>query len=404
MAYLFLLIFVVLLLGQDYLLYRYFVKNRRISNLIVKTGLIINILSYVILVFTSLIHSYILNPHSLSYLFSLFAFVLGWLVYKQIMFLFLFVRYVNLLLRKLTNRRCLFCSKLFRTIAYLTSLLPVLFLIYGMIIGRWDFRVTQQDLYYDKLPASFEGYRVVQISDIHAGGFSLNPNKLKKAVAKVNSLNPDLVLFTGDMVTKTVDEMAGLTSVISEINAKNGKYAVLGNHDYGGYIRWNSEQEKKNHQQRLLNEIRKTGFVLLNDSSVVLKKNNDSIYIVGMENWGRSPFPQYGNIAKALAGVSMESFKILMSHDPDFWIDNIKGKRKVELTLSGHSHGMQMGIEYKGKLYSPASWRYENWGGLYGDNQVLLYVNKGLGYVGLPARMGMPPEITLFVLHKKATR
>jgi len=404
MAYLGFLILIVLLFGQDYLLYVYYIKNRTIVRWISSTLKSINTIAYVILVCTFLIHSYVVNPKLLALLFSFFAVVLSWLVYKQIMFLFLLIRYVNLLLRKITKRRCIFCSKLYRTIAYLTSSLPVLFLIYGIAFGRWDFKVNQQDLFFDNLPESFEGYRLVQISDIHAGGFILNPNKLRRAVCEVNSLKPNLVLFTGDMVTKTVDEMEGLTSIIASINSFDGKYVILGNHDYGSYARWSSIGEREKHQARFIKEIQKTGFVLLNDSSVVIKRNSDSIFIIGMENWGRPLFPQYGNIDVAINGVPDSAFKILMSHDPDFWIDNVKDKRKIELTLSGHSHGMQMGIEYKGKHYSPASWKYENWGGLYGENQVLLYVNKGLGYVGLPARIGMPPEITLFVLHKKVSR
>jgi len=404
MAYLGLLILIALLFGQDYLLYIYYLKSRIIVRWVTNTLKSVNVIAYVVLVCTSLIHSYIINPKLLALLFSFFAIILSWLVYKQIMFLFLLIRYVNLLLRKITKRRCIFCSKLYRITAYLTSFLPVLFLLYGIAFGRWDFKVNKQDIFFDNLPESFEDYRVVQISDIHAGGFVLNPNKLQRAVCKVNLLKPNLVLFTGDMVTKTVDEMDGLTSIIASINPLDGKYAVLGNHDYGSYVRWGSIVEREKHQSKLVNEIKRTGFILLNDSSVVIKKNSDSIFIIGMENWGRPPFPQYGNIDKAINGVPDSAFKILMSHDPDFWIDNVKDKRKIELTLSGHSHGMQMGIEYKGRQYSPASWKYENWGGLYGENQVLLYVNKGLGYVGLPARIGMPPEITLFVLHKKVSQ
>jgi predicted MPP superfamily phosphohydrolase len=281
------------------------------------------------------------------------------------------------------------------------SLIPMFVLIMGMVRGRFDFKVTYQPLVYSSLPQEFDNFRMVQISDLHIGSFYGNEEKVKKAIEMVNQLHPDLLVFTGDLVNNYVEEMNGWVPILSQLQARYGKYSILGNHDYGDYYRWESLEAKNKNLQELKDIHHEIGFRLLLNETVPIERNGQKFNLVGVENWGKPPFAQYGNFRKAIEGVDTSLFTVLLSHDPSHWDAEIVGKTKVELTLSGHTHGFQFGFRIGNSQWSPIQWKYRRWNGMYREGKQVLYVNRGLGYIGYPGRVGMLPEITVFDLKKE---
>jgi predicted MPP superfamily phosphohydrolase len=268
----------------------------------------------------------------------------------------------------------------------------------GMARGRTHVKVFRENIKIPSLPKSFDGLRIVQLSDIHLAGFYNHPGYIKKVVKMVNGLNPNLVCFTGDMVHNFSEEIDPFIGILSEIEAPLGKYAVLGNHDYGAYFKWDSKDEEEANLERVKAQIRASGFDLLLNEHRTIKLNGDSLEIIGVENWGKPPFPQLGELDRAMSGVDPEHLSILLSHDPSHWDLQVRQKKEIDLTLSGHTHGMQFGIEIGRFRWSPSQWTYRQWGGLYKENRQYLYVNRGLGYTGFPGRVGIRPEITLLTL------
>ncbi|MFL9833107.1 metallophosphoesterase [Chryseobacterium terrae] len=279
----------------------------------------------------------------------------------------------------------------------LGGVLSALF-IDGITFGKYRHKVRRVKVKFANLPKSFKGYKIIQISDVHSGSFS-DPSKLQHAIDLINEQNPDLVLFTGDMVNNVADEFKPFIPLFSKIKAKDGKFAVLGNHDYGDYVKWNSKDEQKQNLETLIDFQRQAGFDLLRNENRIIEKNGENIYILGVENWGLKPFPQYGDIDKALENVPQNATKILMSHDPTHF-DYVVKKHSIDvhLTLSGHTHGMQFGLDLKNIKWSPVQYRYPKWADLYESEGKLLYVNRGFGVLGYPGRVGVLPEITLFEL------
>ena len=216
----------------------------------------------------------------------------------------------------------------------------------------------------------------------------------------INQQKPDLILMTGDMVNNYAYETEGWEVVFSKMQARLGKYSILGNHDYGDYSRWSSIKARERNFNGILNAHKRFGFHLLRNESLKIEEGRDYFNLSGVENWGKPPFPQYGDLSKAVNGISPEEFTLLMSHDPDHWETEVQGKN-INLMLAGHTHGMQFGFKWKDKVYSPAKWKYKYWDGLYQNEDEYLYVNRGLGFVGVPMRVGMPPEITLFTLQNR---
>lgn len=272
-----------------------------------------------------------------------------------------------------------------------------LLMCYG-VANRHNIDVNEVEIADSSLPASFDGYRILQLSDIHTGSFGTDTTYLARVVDTINRLKPDVVLFTGDIVNRRSTELEPFTGVLSHIDAP--VYSVLGNHDYGDYYNWNSPQEKTDDRRHLAELQGSMGWKLLNNESAIVRRGTDSIAIIGVENIGDPPFPVYGNLEKAYSTPPDSTFKILMSHNPAHWVDDICGAadKNIALTLSGHTHAMQ--CELFG--LSPAALRYKTWGGLYGeDERNRLYVNRGLGEVGFPARIGATPELTLIILKKK---
>tara|TARA_R110000796_G_scaffold37722_4_gene95438 strand:+ start:356008 stop:357237 length:1230 start_codon:yes stop_codon:yes gene_type:complete len=275
-------------------------------------------------------------------------------------------------------------------------------LLYGMYKGKYNFKVLKYSLEYDDLPEAFDGYQITQISDVHSGSFD-NRKKIEYAIDLVNKQKSDVLFFTGDLVNNKTEEMHPWKELFSKLEAKDGKFSILGNHDYGDYVDWNSEDEKAQNLEDLKKLQMEIGFDLLLNESRYLKKGDDEIALVGVENWGRGGFKKAGDLTKAAENISKEDFKILLSHDPSHWEDVvIHDDYHYHLTLSGHTHGMQFGIEIPGWVkWSPIKWRYKYWAGIYKELGQYINVNRGFGFLGYPGRVGIWPEITVITLKKK---
>jgi len=289
--------------------------------------------------------------------------------------------------------------KFVRNVSLGAAGLPFVSGIFGLLIGKYLYKVNEVKLKFKYLPKPLEGLRVVQISDFHAGSFDWY-DQVKEGLQKINELKPDLILFTGDLVNNRTKEVLPFQEMWSKLEATYGKYAVLGNHDYGDYVPWESEEERQENIDQMKQFYEETGFKLLMNEHQILEIKGEELAIVGVENWGTGRFPKYGDLNKAIKGLKDEHFKILLSHDPDHWkFEVAKSTTRIDLTVSGHTHGAQFGvpIPFRGK-WSPASWRYEYWRGLYGTEDQKLYVNTGFGFLGYPGRINMPPEITLFTI------
>lgn len=272
--------------------------------------------------------------------------------------------------------------------------------IYGVLLGRNSYVVNRIELEFENLPERFDGYKIVQISDTHLGGFIHSKKIMNKTKREIETINPDLLLFTGDLVNNFAKELRGWQGLFTELTQNKKAFSILGNHDYGNYSSWESETAKEENFKKIVDANQSYGFKLLRNEHVKLYSGNDSIFLIGVENWGHPPFPQYANLEKAMAGVTKNTFKILMTHDPAHWEAVVKKRQDVDFTLSGHTHGMQWGIKKAGILFSIASLAHTNWAGLYCYGNSQLYVNTGLGTVGIPMRINMPPELTVFTLKR----
>jgi predicted MPP superfamily phosphohydrolase len=271
-------------------------------------------------------------------------------------------------------------------------------LIYGFG-NKYKYQLTKIPLAFSNLPAAFKGLKVVQISDIHSGSFT-DKEAVQRGIQKIMKEKPDLILFTGDLVNNTADEMLEYIDVFDKLDAPLGVFSVLGNHDYGDYAPWDSDEEKKANLDRLKKIHAELGWRLLINEHVVLERGGDKIALLGVENWSaKARFPKYGDMKKAYAGSEQYAFKILMSHDPSHWDAEVrKSFQDVDLMLAGHTHGMQFGVEIPGFKWSPVQYVYPQWAGLYEMDNQKLYVNRGFGFIGYPGRVGILPEITLLEL------
>lgn len=286
-------------------------------------------------------------------------------------------------------------------IGLFSGFLPFFIILYGIFKTRYHFKTYTYKLKFETLPNSFDGLRIIQISDIHLGSFNFRYSILEKAIQTINDLKPNLIFFTGDLVNNYAWELRGWENVLGKLSAKIGKYSILGNHDYGDYSQWKSLTDKATNFKEIKDFYKKINFKLLLNQSEVIKINEDKIAIIGVENWGKPPFKQYGNLQKSLKNTKNIPFQILLSHDPSHWTKEVLNKTTIALTLSGHTHGMQAGINLKNKKWSPIKYKYQHWAGLYQENNQYLHVNRGLGWLGFPGRLGMRPEITLIILSKK---
>lgn len=283
--------------------------------------------------------------------------------------------------------------------ALLLASIPFMSLTYGMIRGRYQYKIHKQTIYYKDLPEEFDGFRICQISDIHSGSFDDRDGVLK-GLDMIKSLNADLIVFTGDLVNTFASEFDPWVADFKTLKAPYGQFSILGNHDYGEYTQWETEEAKQQNFEAVKAHHAKIDFKLLLDESVKIEKNGQSLRLLGVENWGVG-FGKRGNLEKALHQVNALDFKILLSHDPTHWENEVKmHPQHIHLTLSGHTHGMQMGIEIPGFKWSPIQYRYPKWAGQYEEAGRNLYINRGFGVLGFRGRVGIWPEITEITLKK----
>ncbi|MDB9712343.1 metallophosphoesterase [Flavobacteriaceae bacterium] len=275
---------------------------------------------------------------------------------------------------------------------------PFFSLNLGMIWGKNNTKVLKYTLFFDDLPSSFDGYQLTQISDIHAGNLS-SLDKLKDLIQLVNTQKSDVIFFTGDLVNNEANELNPWLTTLSKLKSKDGIYSILGNHDYGDYRSWPSEKEKIDNFNKIKEYQKQIGFDLLLNESQYIKKGNQKLAIIGVENWGNG-FRKYGDLSKASKKIKSDDFKILLSHDPTHWQKKVlNNEYNYHLTLSGHTHGGQFGIEIPGYIkWSPVKWRYKYWAGIYKEKNKYLNVNRGLGTTAVPGRVGIWPEITVITL------
>lgn len=279
--------------------------------------------------------------------------------------------------------------------------IPFLSIIYGIFEGKYNFKVIKQTIFFPDLPDAFDGFKITQISDVHSGSFD-NPEKINYAIDLINAQEADLILFTGDIVNTHAKEMHPWLETFNRIkDYKYGKFAVLGNHDYGEYVTWPSEKEKDENFKAIKDLYGQIGFKLMLNEHTYIQKGNDKIALIGVENWGVN-FKKAGDLNKASENVHQDDFKVLMSHDPSHWDAEIKDHPKnFHLTFAGHTHGMQFGIEIPGYFkWSLAQYIYKQWAGLYENVGKYVYVNRGFGFHAYPGRVGIMPEITVIELKK----
>ncbi len=284
-------------------------------------------------------------------------------------------------------------------IAILVAAIPFSGFIYAMIRGKYDYKVHRQTIYFTDLPDAFDGFTITQLSDIHSGSFD-NVHSVQKGIDLAKAQKSDLFVFTGDLVNNAAWEIEPYIDRFAQLKAPYGQYSILGNHDYGDYISWDSEQEKHANLEKLKQHHQELGYRLLLDENVEIEKNGQKISLIGVQNWGKG-FIQIGNLDKAMQGVSRDAFKILLSHDPTHWEEKVRyNPANIHLTLAGHTHGAQFGVETASFRWSPVQYRYLDWAGLVNHENRYLYVNRGFGFLAFSGRLGIWPEITVITLKK----
>ncbi|WKZ66995.1 MAG: metallophosphoesterase [Flavobacteriales bacterium] len=276
------------------------------------------------------------------------------------------------------------------------SVVPFAGVLYGVTKGRRNFNLARVPVTSGRLPEAFNGLRVAQISDMHLGSYGGDLSIVRHGVDLINAEQPDIIVFTGDLVNDFAEEAEPFIEELARLQAPLGKFSILGNHDYSDYPKWDSPEAKVANLERLKRIHAEMGFRLLLDEHAVLERDGQQLAVLGVQNWGHR-FQQYGDLAKTLRGTENLPFRILLSHDPTHWEHQVLGTG-IDLTLSGHTHGAQLGVKLGGTTYSPAQWVYKHWAGLYAEGDQQLYVNRGFGFIGFPGRVGMPPEITVLEL------
>jgi len=288
----------------------------------------------------------------------------------------------------------------FNQLGLAVAAVPFVSFLYGITKGKYHFKVHKLSIEFDDLPEKFNGFTIAQISDFHSGSFD-NHDEVERGIELLAEQKCDVIVFTGDLVNNKADEFEPYLDLFKNLSAPSGKYSILGNHDYGDYVSWPSPAEKQKNFDKLCNLHSQAGFKLLRDENVLIEKEGQSIAMSGVENWGLG-FGKRGNLEKAMFGLPKDLFKILLSHDPTHWENEVKtSDHLVRLCLSGHTHGAQMGVEIPGVKFSPVQFRYPHWAGLKEENGRFHYINRGFGYLGFAGRVGIWPEITVIELKRK---
>ncbi|TXE08708.1 metallophosphoesterase [Gelidibacter salicanalis] len=338
-----------------------------------------------------------------------FGFILSFMLFNMVLIIFLLgediIRVASGAYAKLfgTNESFHMPSrrKFISGIALSVAAVPFASMLYGMYKGKYNYKVIKHTLHFDDLPAAFDGYRITHISDIHSGSFD-NRLEIEHAVNLVKAQGSDAIMFTGDLVNNKSSEMSPWKELFAELKANDGVYSVLGNHDYGDYIDWDSTADKKQNLDELIQLQKEMGYDLLLNEHRFIERDGQRLALIGCENWGRGGFKKAGDLKKASEGIHKDDFKILMTHDPSHWNDVVlEDDYHYHLTLSGHTHGMQFGIEIPGWVkWSPIKYRYKHWAGVYKEMGQYINVNRGFGFLGFPGRVGIWPEITVIELKK----
>lgn len=404
-AALFPILLIIIILGEIYtchLLYR-FTKKR--SAVFAYLLLLITIIASLLLYFNGADKSKGQTSESMHIMALILLFLLPKILISIPLLvedMFRFTRWTSnkfIYKKIITNSR----SSLLTRIVLVAASLLTISIIYGVFVGKYNFKVRQETIVFKDLPSSFDGLKVLQISDLHVGSWD-NKAAIEEGIKMINSQEYDVLLFTGDFVNTLATEADPWIETLQKIKTpKYGKFAVLGNHDYGEYVKWDTKTDKEQNFTAIKNNIAKSGFKLLLNENVVLKSNNDSIYLLGVENWGLN-FKKAGDLKKTSENVPTNAFKIVMTHDPSHWdAEIVNHQQKYQLTLSGHTHGMQFGFNIPKVLeWSPAEYIYPEWGGLYNKGHQYIYVNRGFGFHAYSGRVGIWPEITVLELKKKA--
>ncbi len=403
-AALFPILLIIIILGEIYtchLLYR-FTKKR--SAVFAYLLLLITIIASLLLYFNGADKSKGQTSESMHIMALILLFLLPKILISIPLLvedMFRFTRWTSnkfIYKKIITNSR----SSLLTRIVLVAASLLTISIIYGVFVGKYNFKIRQETIVFKDLPSSFDGLKVLQISDLHVGSWD-NKAAIEEGIKMINSQEYDVLLFTGDFVNTLATEADPWIETLQKIKTpKYGKFAVLGNHDYGEYVKWDTETDKEQNFTAIKNNIAKSGFKLLLNENVVLKSNNDSIYLLGVENWGLN-FKKAGDLKKTSENVPTNAFKIVMTHDPSHWdAEIVNHQQKYQLTLSGHTHGMQFGFNIPKVLeWSPAEYIYPEWGGLYNKGHQYIYVNRGFGFHAYSGRVGIWPEITVLELKKK---
>jgi Predicted phosphohydrolases len=385
------LMFIVLFNGiTDWYFYKRVLKRFNAPQWLKKTHISIS-LFFVVYVFF-LIYKFInpyTDPASAFYVWGTYVFLLFYLPKLA----FLLLSWPELIWKK---------TKGFSIAGVLFGLTIACCMLWGTLVGRFQFRENKVNIPSERLPKAFDGYTVVQFSDTHLGNFGHDDYIIQEMVKRINATHPDLIVFTGDLVNTKAGEIDRYVPLLTKLKARDGVYSIMGNHDYGDYVYWRKPFEHQENLDNLHLKQASLGWKMLNNQSVYLHRGNDSIALIGVENWGEPPFHQYGNLTQAMKNINSRCYKLLLSHNPEHWrriiLPNLK--YDIDLTLAGHTHAWQMAIKIGNKRYSPAAFKYPNWGGLSKEKGKYLYVNEGIGYVMWPMRFGTGPEITVLRLCK----
>jgi predicted MPP superfamily phosphohydrolase len=363
-------------------------KSKRLKVIVKLSYILVSASGYGLLVWAFFFHTWNREPLSFSILFdisgTLFSIYNPKIVFLAGYFAYFLVKRINASI-----------AKIFIQFVIITSISLIFILFWGILAGRFIYRTSDVEISDPKLPKSFNGLKIVQISDFHLGTFMGHEKEVAEIIKIINKQQADIVVFTGDLVNCFAEEIPPFIQYLSQIKAK---FAILGNHDYGDYYKWDSNIEKLNDHRKQIGYYSKFGFQLLQNEHVALVKNSDTLIIAGIENWGEKPYRQEGNVDEAIANVSDSAFILLLSHDPSFWDKKAFDYKNIRLTLSGHTHGFQLGFKLGNFEWSPFQLTKKRTAGLYENGNQKLYVNRGLGGALYPGRVGVFPEITVFTL------
>lgn len=385
-------LFIALVIGilTDIYIYKQLAKSKRnVSKVAKYSHLVLSLILGAAVVFLAVAPKSVFNGHQ-------YAFAIGIYFYASILTSKVVFVILSLLFRCIFRGKSHIYAQLAAVIAACGVLCEAMI---ATFLTRYDVDVNQVTITFDNLPENFDGYRIAQFSDFHVDSYGHDTTFVKKAVDAINAENPDIILFTGDIVSGKADEIKPFLNSLRQLRSPDGTISILGNHDYSDYCTWPDDNAKKADHTKLINYERSIGWDLLLNESRSIHRDNDSIMIIGVENIANPPFVTYGDLKKSYPNLKDGNFKILLSHNPTHWKEEVIPDSNISLTLSGHTHAMQMVIHLLGKDFSPSSFIYHEWKGLYhSDSQQYLYVNTGLGCVGMPARFGVKPEITIITL------